>query len=110
MNAIKTTLWLWQQGKARYILLVGVIGWGIPTGILFSLLNGWTSGEPHHFWGPRLAVSLVLFPIGGIFFGLVMWKRIDAGIRKCLGAGICPACGKPPGSAEQCQNCGARLK
>ena len=42
-----------NHNKFRFILLRGVLGWGIPTAIIFHL---------------------IIFPISGIFFGYFLWK------------------------------------
>ncbi|MGH6814307.1 MAG: hypothetical protein ACREC6_01235 [Hyphomicrobiaceae bacterium] len=60
-----------QQGRRRFILVYGVLGWGVPTGILFSLAS-W-------FFDPNLNVmvaaplAMIVFPIGGILWGRWMW-------------------------------------
>ncbi len=71
----------WMQvrarGKKRYIWRSGVIGWGVSTGILVGALNrlGGTS------W-VQSASSLVLFPIGGYFWGLFMWHWMERQFSK----------------------------
>jgi hypothetical protein len=67
----------WKQtrshGRGRYILLSGILGWGIPTAILFSLiLCRFKPGIDQFIL--RLVISLVIFPIGGYFFGSAMWR------------------------------------
>ncbi len=57
--------------RRRFILRRGVFGWGLITAILWSVAMAW--------WGPGplwiyLAVALVLFSIGGWFWGAVMWR------------------------------------
>lgn len=65
------------RGKKRYIWLSGVIGWGISTGILVCVINrlGGTS------W-VQSASSLVVFPIGGYFWGLFMWHWMERQFSK----------------------------
>lgn len=58
--------------RNQYIFRMGVLGWGVPVAILFSIVQGF-----EHGWDGlivRLIPALILFPIGGIFFGLFMWK------------------------------------
>ncbi len=60
--------------RFHYILRYGVLGWGLATGILWSAVMTW--------WGPGpflvyLAIALVLFPIGGWFWGAIMWRMIQ---------------------------------
>jgi hypothetical protein len=59
-----------QKGKARYILVYGVFGWGIATAILVSIIN-WAlnAGDSLRF----APLDFVVFPVAGVFFGWVMW-------------------------------------
>ncbi len=63
---------LTKLGRKRYILRVGVLGWGVPVAILFSLVQGFQLGWDGFLF--HLIPALVLFPIGGIFFGMIMWR------------------------------------
>lgn len=60
-----------SRGKWHYIFIQGVLGWGVGAAILFSLFQ-------HLFGGPSFSEmiwrSLVIFSIGGIFFGVFMWS------------------------------------
>ncbi|WP_409425713.1 MULTISPECIES: hypothetical protein [unclassified Pseudoalteromonas] len=56
--------------KFRFILLKGVLGWGVPTAILFQLIMHLT-GEQDFFNG--IISSLIIFPLVGILFGYLMW-------------------------------------
>jgi hypothetical protein len=60
-----------MQKKIRFILLVGVFGWGITTAILFQLIKHFTGGG-NFFDG--ITLSLIIFPITGILFGYTMWN------------------------------------
>lgn len=66
------------KGKSRFIWVYGVLGWGVSTAILFSVLTemtkGWFSVENHHSFLIRLPISLVLFSVGGYFWGLWTWR------------------------------------
>lgn len=60
------------RGRGSFTLRYGVLGWGVPTAILFALYQGFTIG-----WGSFpywLGLSLVIFPIGGWFWGAMMWR------------------------------------
>jgi hypothetical protein len=71
-------------GRGRFVLLYGVLGWGIPTAILFVLIrcyqDGWNSFLFH------LISALVLFPLGGILVGHSMWKRLERRHVRSAGA------------------------
>jgi phosphate/sulfate permease len=60
-----------NQNLFRYILFNGVLGWGVPTALLFQLIMHF-AGEKDFFDG--IFSSLIIFPITGILFGYFMWK------------------------------------
>jgi len=62
-----------DKGKWHYICVYGVLGWGVSTAILFSLLQVY-SGEAAFF--DVLPLSLILLPIVGLFWGLYMWSYL----------------------------------
>ena len=72
-----------EQGRTAYVLKYGVIGWGIPTAVMFSIvlaaIQGWD-----RIW-ILLVVSLIFFPIGGIAFGILTWKASEAKYQKAVG-------------------------
>jgi hypothetical protein len=79
MTTITKKLEKWEKlrakGKWNYILLYGVLGWGVSTGILFSLifpLGMAATGSSAPFL-PVFALSIVLFPLGGVAWGYSMW-------------------------------------
>jgi hypothetical protein len=63
-----------KLSRNQYILRVGVLGWGVPVAILFALIQSFEFGWDSFVF--RLIPALILFPIGGIFFGLFMWKML----------------------------------
>lgn len=69
-------------GRKQYILLYGVLGWGVPTGLIWALILAWRDG-----WDklPGFMIGgLIGFPIGGILFGALMWKWSEAAYQKSL--------------------------
>jgi len=66
-----------MMSKGSFILKCGVLGWGIPCGLLFPLvMTSIGSGESGYLtW---LMISLPLFMAGGYPFGLVLWRRMQA--------------------------------
>ena len=67
------------KGKWHYIILHGVIGWGISTAVLFSLLQSFT-GEAAFI--DVIGLSLILFPLGGVGWGVFMWSHFNKQINK----------------------------
>ncbi len=62
-----------QKGKWHYIIVHGMLCWGLGTAVLFSLLMFFFNEQP--FWNTLLK-SLIMFPLGGIVWGSIMWNII----------------------------------
>ena len=58
------------NGKLNYVLVHGVLGWGVVTALLFSLLRHFTIAPQSV---GSVSINLIVFSIGGLIFGLVMW-------------------------------------
>ena len=68
----------WKERRNKqfqYIFLHGTVYWGIPTGILLFLIDSHFSRENMDL--SRFIISITFFGIGGLFFGLSQYKRID---------------------------------
>ena len=68
----------WQkirdQGPLRFILLRGLLGWGVTTGLLWcGLMTVFTERE----FLPLLTAALIGFPIAGLVWGGAMWFRAE---------------------------------
>jgi magnesium-transporting ATPase (P-type) len=74
------------KGNWRYVILYGVVMWGVMTAILFRVLMIYWKGNEEPFWGQFLSAetvfALIIFPIVGIGFGLAMWKVMQKTARK----------------------------
>ena len=64
-----------KLGRNKFVLRFGVLGWGVPTGLLFSLIQGFEYGWDGFLF--RLIPALILFPLGGILFGRIMWRMLE---------------------------------
>ncbi|QLE86316.1 hypothetical protein FLM48_15290 [Shewanella sp. Scap07] len=64
------------KGKARFVMQHGVLYWGISTALMWSVIMHLI--EPTEPLWVRPAVALVLFPLGGIFFGHFVWRSSEA--------------------------------
>jgi uncharacterized membrane protein len=65
-----------QMGRGRYTLIYGVLIWGVVTGILWAVAMAWMQG-----WNQLpgfLIFGLIGFPIGGYFYGRLMWRIFEA--------------------------------
>ncbi|HLV49163.1 MAG TPA: hypothetical protein VKY35_08895 [Aliidiomarina sp.] len=68
-----------KKGKWSYVLKYGVIGWGLLTAIAFSGVLHFIGSTP---FSETIVFSLIVFPIGGIFWGLFMWFYLSREYKK----------------------------
>lgn len=59
-----------ERGPLRFILLRGVLGWGVTTAVLWCALMALFTDKD---WVQLMTVALVGFPVGGVVWGTVMW-------------------------------------
>ena len=64
-----------KLGRTQYVLRYGVLGWGIPTGILFAVISGFMDGWDRFL--PNLVEGLILFPLTGILCGRIWWRQLE---------------------------------
>jgi hypothetical protein len=64
-----------KLGRTQYVLRFGVLGWGIPTAILFALIQSYRRGSDGFL--VQLIPALIIFPLGGILFGRLMWWMME---------------------------------
>jgi hypothetical protein len=69
-----------KLGQKKYILYFGVLGWGLPVATLFALDQGFFN-DIRNSW-PALILAFTIFPIGGIFWGYLMWKLLVRKVAK----------------------------
>lgn len=69
------------QRKRRFVWRHGVVGWGLSTALLWTaamcLLRALDDGLTWRRAFYQLAAALVLFPIGGYFWGLWTWGAVQ---------------------------------
>ena len=65
-----------QLGIRRFILIWGVLLWGVPSAVLFLIASHWGFNQPYAL--SQIVIALIIFPIGGIGFGAVMWRFLEA--------------------------------
>jgi len=63
------------KGRTRFVLVFGVLFWGVLVAIFFSLAMG--ALVPGSQFGLILGLALIFFPIGGIFWGLSVWRLTE---------------------------------
>ncbi len=75
-------------GMKRYILIHGVVNWGITTAIIYRILivgttYGWSlEGIVKGILSIETIFSIIFFGLVGIIFGFFMWKWIDREVKK----------------------------
>jgi hypothetical protein len=71
-----------QIGRTAHIWRCGVLGWGLPVGIIWAVamaaIQGWDRLPI------LLPVALIGFPIGGYFFGVWTWRTSEKAYRKAM--------------------------
>ncbi len=66
------------RGKKRYVLLHGVLGWGLLTAALFT---GWSLYTKERMSTFEVVVPFLIFPIGGAAWGACMWSVLQKKYR-----------------------------
>ncbi|USI26665.1 hypothetical protein ACD631_09755 [Alteromonas macleodii] len=69
-----------EKGKQHFVLVNGVLGWGVPTAILWSTLMEFL--EPSENIWVRPIIALIIFPIAGIAFGYFTWNKSEKTFEK----------------------------
>ena len=64
-----------KLSRSQYVLRFGILGWGIPTAILFALVQSYRLGSDGFLF--QLIPALIIFPLGGILFGRLMWWLME---------------------------------
>jgi hypothetical protein len=73
------------KGKKKYIINHGILGGGIPTAILFTLITTWMDNKSLTFnqeLCKSFLISLITFSASGILFGFWTWYCIERFYRK----------------------------
>jgi hypothetical protein len=65
-------------GRTRFIWLWGVVAWGVPWGVLMTGFLAALATDRHQAVSWIIALPLPLGPIGGYFFGVVLWHRVES--------------------------------
>jgi hypothetical protein len=69
-----------RMGRTKLIWLYGVLGWGVSVAVSWSMLMSWIRGwDRLHV---LLPLALVIFPLGGFFFGIVAWRSSESRCAK----------------------------
>ena len=71
-----------QRGKKRFILITGVLSYGVP---MFFVMTFFVNRKSEVMPEPlRLGISLVIWLLGGAAFGWIMWRLNEGRYQKFL--------------------------
>jgi hypothetical protein len=62
-----------RKGRHHFIWLYGVLGWGVSTGVVFTLIMFLASPAKQPKTLAFIAVNATLWLLGGYIWGAVMW-------------------------------------
>lgn len=77
-----------RHGKLGFVLLWGVLAWGLPVGAAWPILmEFWNTGFNPQAWNMgRFAHTatgaLLLFPVVGVPYGLILWHLNERRFRQ----------------------------
>lgn len=77
MAELSEKLQRWEEtrkmGLVPFVLVYGVLAWGLSTGVIWAVVMSVMSGWEKFFM--RLLVACIFFPIGGVLFGFFVWRK-----------------------------------
>jgi len=73
-----------QKGKMKFILLNGVVAWGIPMFVIMTFVINRERARTDPVW--LLLVSAVIWAIGGACFGLAIWTISERKYQRYIAA------------------------
>jgi len=71
-----------RKGKLNYILVNGLLAWGLPMFVVMTFFVLRKKDEPLRL--DMVAISAVLWTIGGLAFGLSIWTVSEKKYQKYL--------------------------
>ena len=75
-----------KLGRTQYVFRYGVVGWGVPTAILYSLIRGYVEGWDEFPY--QLLFAIIAFPLMGIFIGRLNWRWFEKRHKKAATNGV----------------------
>lgn len=63
------------KGRGHFVVVWGMLIFGVSSAILFAAIMSMVDDDLP-FW-PMLWLSLILFPVGGYFWGAIMWRFFE---------------------------------
>ncbi|MCK5306367.1 MAG: hypothetical protein KAJ66_04470 [Candidatus Omnitrophica bacterium] len=83
MNEKQMKRWEWirRPGKKHFIWVRCVLGWGVLTAVLYSII---TSILNMQAFFTILPIAVIVFPIGGIFIGSWAWNITEKKYKRAM--------------------------
>ncbi|MDD1791642.1 hypothetical protein LRP50_00680 [Enterovibrio sp. ZSDZ42] len=60
------------MGLPKHVFVFGLLLWGLPTAFIYALINSLLTEQS---FLAALSTSIVIWPLGGIFYGLYSWIK-----------------------------------
>ncbi len=67
-------------GFLKFIVIHGAVSWGLLSGLFYFLIT--RLFQPATPVLKNLIISLVIFPVGGLFWGMMMWYMGEKRYKK----------------------------
>lgn len=71
-----------QKGRTQFVLLYGVLAWGLPMFVVMTFFLNRQRDKP--ISSGMILISVVIWAIGGACFGLAMWAISERKYQKYL--------------------------
>lgn len=69
------------KGKWHFVIIYGVLGWGVSTALLVTMLQSYITSTP---FVDKVTTALVFYPASGLGFGLVLWMILNNQYNKLV--------------------------
>ena len=69
-----------RLGKRKFVVAYGVCLWGIPVGLVTTLVDAERNGVN---WA-HIGIAAICWLIAGVFFGLWMWHSSEKGYERLI--------------------------
>ena len=64
-----------RKGRRHFIVMRGALGWGVSTALTWTLVMWLIAPEFNVL--PNLPLALVMFPLGGLVWGWIIWESTE---------------------------------
>lgn len=71
-----------QKGMTRFILVTGIFSYGLPMFVIMTFVVNRRPDQP--LTALRIAISAVIWTLGGAAFGFIMWKLNEGRYQRFL--------------------------